>query len=339
MQRVDYLIVGQGIAGTLLADALLNRGCTIAMIDGKPVIPSASEQAGGVLHAGAGNTFTPDPFFTQCLDFALRTYREWETRLHAEYISTRTLLLFRDVPGLPDYLRDDQDNIPSFFHNTHTLKQVHPVYQFNVGLFLSEAAKWLGTKALLIQEEFDTNKLEIHDNGVEYAQIQAKAVICCEGISAMRSRYFNVLPFIKNRGDILHVHIPDLPRGFVYENKVRLVERPSGLWWCGSNHQWNYTDLHPNKIWRKEVVDHLHAWLKVPFEIRQHTVGERPTTAGQFPLIGMHPSYPRLGIFNGLGTRGLTLAPWYAAHVAKWLCGEIPEIPGYPRERFLRWLK
>ncbi len=39
-------------------------------------------------------------------------------------------------------------------------------------------------------------------------------------------------------------------------------------------------------------------------------------------MLGLHPSYPQVGIFNGLGTKGCLLAPYFAAHMADFLTGK-----------------
>lgn len=338
MQRADFIIVGQGIAGTLLADALLKRNKSVVIADGRPVTPAASEQAGGLLHAGAGKDLAPDPFIKQCLDLAVPLYQSLEDRYQVECITQKPLLIFKDVPNLPEVDWQHHAWLNSHFHLTDQPKMLQSAYQLNVVSFLAAARRFFKTHQLFLEEVFDSDKLVVHSDGVEYSNVEARAVVFCDGTTSIRSRYFKNLPFIKNRGDVLYLHIPDLPPQFVYEQSVRLVHREHQHWWCGSNHQWDYNDLNPDVLWRDNVLQQLTSWLKIPFEVIQHTVAERPTTAGQFPLAGMHPGERRVGILNGLGTRGLTLAPWYATHFAAMLCGEISQIPGYNYARFSKWL-
>ena len=48
-RQVDFIIVGQGIAGTLLAHDLLEKGHSVYIID-KPMIASASKVAAGLIN-------------------------------------------------------------------------------------------------------------------------------------------------------------------------------------------------------------------------------------------------------------------------------------------------
>ena len=63
---------------------------------------------------------------------------------------------------------------------------------------------------------------------------------------------------------------------------------------------------------KTELVDKLKKVLKIPFEIVNHQAGIRPTVNDRRPLIGLHPKHPTLAIFNGLGTKGVMLAPYFA---------------------------
>jgi len=43
-----------------------------------------------------------------------------------------------------------------------------------------------------------------------------------------------------------------------------------------------------------------------------HQAGIRPGSRDKHPFIGWHPAHTMLGIFNGFGSRGSLLVPWYA---------------------------
>jgi len=62
----------------------------------------------------------------------------------------------------------------------------------------------------------------------------------------------------------------------------------------------------------------------VNFQIDQYEeieklVGVRPATQDRRPLVGMHPTMS-VGIFNGFGSKGVSLMPYFAdAFVGEWL--------------------
>ena len=44
----------------------------------------------------------------------------------------------------------------------------------------------------------------------------------------------------------------------------------------------------------------------------EHKAGVRPTVSDRRPLIGLHPENKQLAVFNGMGTKGVMIAPYFA---------------------------
>jgi glycine/D-amino acid oxidase-like deaminating enzyme len=56
-----------------------------------------------------------------------------------------------------------------------------------------------------------------------------------------------------------------------------------------------------------------------PFEVTDHQWGFRPTTPDRRPILGRHPVHKNIFIFNGLGTKGISLAPYFSEVLVHWL--------------------
>jgi glycine/D-amino acid oxidase-like deaminating enzyme len=117
----------------------------------------------------------------------------------------------------------------------------------------------------------------------------------------------------------LLVDIPALDISYIYHQQLRLVPAHEGLFWCGSNYRWDYNDLLPDQLWRQYATAVLNKWLRLPYTIIDHIVAERPTTAGQAPVVMLHPEIPSVAMLNGLGTRGFSMGPLLAKQMAKML--------------------
>ena len=59
--------------------------------------------------------------------------------------------------------------------------------------------------------------------------------------------------------------------------------------------------------------------MKIPFEVVDHLAGIRPTVFDRRPFIGLHQQQTQIGIFNGLGTKGASLGPFWAAKFVEFL--------------------
>jgi glycine/D-amino acid oxidase-like deaminating enzyme len=53
-----------------------------------------------------------------------------------------------------------------------------------------------------------------------------------------------------------------------------------------------------------------------------HQAGVRPVIDAGYPALGRHPAYPQLAYFNGLGSKGSLLAPFFADQLVACLLGE-----------------
>ena len=84
------------------------------------------------------------------------------------------------------------------------------------------------------------------------------------------------------------------------------------VYWLGSNYLWEFPDDQPTGQFRKQTELLLKAWLKVPFKIVDHKAAVRPANIDRRPFAGFHPTYKNIGILNGMGTKGCSLAPFFA---------------------------
>ena len=75
-------------------------------------------------------------------------------------------------------------------------------------------------------------------------------------------------------------------------------------------------------------------------EVLEHEVGIRPTVIDRRPLLGKHPEFDNILIFNGLGTKGVMLAPYFAQHLVDFIEGNILELEGEVNiNRFNKYFK
>ena len=82
-------------------------------------------------------------------------------------------------------------------------------------------------------------------------------------------------------------------------------------YWVGSSYEWNFNDALPSQGFKEKMITALDAVLKLPYEVVDHLVGIRPANTERRPFVGLHPKYPQLGICNGMGTKGCSLAPYF----------------------------
>ena len=77
---------------------------------------------------------------------------------------------------------------------------------------------------------------------------------------------------------------------------------------------------------QNRLLEFVTKTIKVPFEIIHRRTGIRPSSKNRKPVLGTHPEYSQLHIFNGMGTKGSSLAPYFSSQLVDYIEGKV-EIP------------
>ena len=182
-------------------------------------------------------------------------------------------------------------------------------------------------------------ELKVFANKIQYKNITASTIIFCDGNSSVHNPYFKLLPFAPNKGEVLLLEIPGLSNNLVYKKGMMMAPLATpDLWWIGSSYAWEFDHTNPTKEFRERTEQLLKAWLKIPFQITDHLSGIRPATLERRPFVGLHPYYPNIGILNGMGTKGCSLAPFFANQFIDHLLHHMPITPEADIKRFSRTL-
>ena len=322
MKKADYLIIGQGLAGSCLALELIGRGKQILVMD--RVDPhSASRVAAGMF-----NPITSKVRSTTWKAELLFPH------LHQFYSSAEQLTGGKFYYPLPMYRPfssiDDQkgwDIFESKFLKKLHLKSVYGqmVYDPLGGLELSHSG-FLDTHSFVDSVNYYLNlrgcitpafkELNVNENFLEHCNLLADRVVFCEGSHVVKNPYFNWLPISKLKGEVLELDA-DLPTDIIFNRSVYLVPL-GGKFKAGSTYDRSGQEGN-SEAGIKDIQNRLSELLKVPFKTLAQDWGFRPVVRDRRPVIGQHPDRKGIYIFNGLGTKGVSLAPWVAECLSNWM--------------------
>jgi glycine oxidase len=348
MKEIDYILVGQGLAGTLLAISLLEANQNILVIDNFTE-GGASKIAAGLINPVTGRRIVKSWRIDDFLPVAKKTYQSIENQYNIKI--WKDLNIVRTLKNAEDenewLLRSSWAEYQPFC-NYLTPPSVFSAFQnkikpfYGYGEILESAQvdlkvllsffkeKWLN-EGILMQEKFDYEALKSNEIGVSYKDFKAKKIIFCEGAAGVKNPFFNYLPFNLDKGELLLVRIPNTHFTKVFKNNISIVSisdiSPSGndLYWVGATNEWNSPHDLPTEEKKQLLINELSEILTTDFEVIDHQAAYRPTVKDRRPLIGFHPENLNLAIFNGFGTKGASLAPYWAAHFSSILLrgGEI----------------
>lgn len=349
--QADYLIIGQGIAGTWLSYFLAEEKASFVVIDAAhPRAPS--RVAAGIINPVTGRRYHTTWLADTLIPFAAEAYRQLGEKLGIRAISRRTIIDFFPTPQMrqgfmenaanaADYMRlaeDEQQHLASFNYELG-FGTISPAYTAHLDQVLPAWRKELQRRGLLVEAVFDSSLLHVGDDHVQYDQIRAGRIIFCDGMQAATHPLFQRLPFAPNKGEALLLEIPGLNPEYIYKRGMMLVPLATeNHWWLGSGYQWDYPNLEPTPEFRQKASALLRDWLRMPFSIQDHLAAERPATVERRPFVGVHPHQPLAALLNGLGTKGCSLAPFFARELVNHLLHGKPITPQADLQRFSRVL-
>jgi len=206
----------------------------------------------------------------------------------------------------------DQWQYQDIFNYDFGFGEVDPCYVVNLKEILPLWRKKLLSNNQLLEEDFEITELKQTNAGISYKNIKAKKIFFCDGIHSSRNPFFKPLPFALNKGEALLIEAPGIPPTHIFKKGMMLTSIQKDLFWLGSNYLWEFPDDQPTEQFRKQTELLLRSWLKVPFKIVDHKASVRPANIERRPFVGLHPTYKNIGILNGMGTKGCSLAPFFA---------------------------
>lgn len=333
----DFIIVGQGIAGTLLAHFLMQAGKTVLVIDNHHQ-GASSKAAAGIINPVTGRKYVKSWRVDDLLPVAKQTYRELADLLGVEIFHPRNVIRTMSnakeendwsvrtaEPGYQAYVSDEVE-LGAYAEKTNPAFSYGEVLQggqTDLPLLIERFRKYLMEKDAILNAEFDFDQLDIFAEGIRYQDFTAKKIIFCEGAKGKQNPYFSYLPFHGDKGEALIVRIPDAGFEKILKQQIFIVPlREDDLYWIGSTYDRHYQDDKPSEKGYNYLHEHLKNLLRVPFEVVDHVAAVRPTVRDRRPFLGLHPKFPQLGIFNGLGTKGASLGPFWAKQLVDFLLHE-----------------
>ena len=329
----DYLIVGQGIAGSTLAYLLRKKGKSVFIID-KYSSNSSSQVAAGLVNPITGRRIVKSWMADTALPYAFQFYSDYKTETGDEVFHkmdalevTGTVHEFNEwtrrmeEQNLNHYFRDDAPNYlyRGKIRDFIKLVRITSSGWMDIPLFVRGIRNLFEKENNFINELFDEQELIISENDISYQDIKAKKIIFCEGYRCLKNKFWNFLPLIPAKGEIVVIKCPELPQDFILLSGMFIVPIGNQEFRCGATYEWKFEDELPTETGKSKLLEMLNAVLNVNFEITEHTSGVRPTVKDRRPIIGMHPDFSNVGIFNGLGTKGVSLAPYFANQLVEYL--------------------
>ncbi|MDH5328239.1 MAG: FAD-binding oxidoreductase [Gammaproteobacteria bacterium] len=352
MQQVDILIIGQGLAGSLLAWTLLKSGQRLHIVD--DVHPNAASRvAAGLINPVTGQRLVKTWYLEQCYPFALDFYRDMEREFSRPFFFQRDLIqLFQSQQQQQQWLKRQQSPGydswcgqkmgPEDKELSH-LQQDFGAYRQTRSGFVDISAllqcyrQYFNDKGCLTTGQFDYSQLQLPGRdtiqssaSVQWNGLRAQRVVFCEGYRVVRNPWFCGVGMRPVKGEILTLESTALLSREIINRGKWLLPLSEQRYRCGATYNHN-CDLTPEGVpadpgAQTELTDALQSmFVTIPdYQVTALQVGVRPASVDRRPLLGPHPEFPYLHLFNGFGSKGSLMLPYFARVMSDFLIGKTP---------------
>jgi glycine oxidase len=322
-RKLDYIIVGQGLVGSAVALQLLRRNKKILVID-RPLANSSSRIAVGLFNPITGRhmvkTWMADKIFPYLHTF----YQEAEALTKQNFFYSLPLYRpFLSIEEQNEWMAKSADPIYEGYIEKITTQPAFPSINDTYGGLTLMQCGYLDTihyiqsvrmliqqQGIFLEEIFEENKLTIRSKNVDYKEYEAAQIIFCQGVET--NKWFSWVPILPLKGETLRIQSNYEEKMILNRGVYAVPANQKGEWRVGATY--TFTDLSPDTTdkAREELTQKMKELVSFPFTIIDQQWGLRPSTHDRRPILGRHPEYENLSILNGMGPKGVSLAPYFS---------------------------
>ncbi|MCR9181452.1 MAG: FAD-dependent oxidoreductase [Flavobacteriaceae bacterium] len=323
---VDYIIVGLGLAGIAFCETLLENKKTFVVFDTGN--NTSSTVAAGLYNPVILKRFTPAWNAFEQIQKALPFYENIEAKLKVKIdYKTPVFRIFNTIEEQNRWFEASDKPVLEHFISpkVHINQNKHIKAEFGFGEVLQSGRidtkslldfyrNYLLDKKWLLEEPFVYTALQL-TKPLQYNSIQSKYIVFCEGFGIKNNPFFNQLPLVGNKGELLTIKAPDLKLDVILKSGVFIIPIGGDLYKVGATYNWEDKDTSPTLEAREELLGKLNKIVSCNYEVVSHKAGVRPTVIDRKPLLGQHSEFKNLFVLNGLGTHGVMIGPTAAENL------------------------
>lgn len=335
----DFLIIGQGISGTVLSYQLINKGYSVLIIDDTHQT-SSTMVAAGLINPLVLKRLTKTWRAEEFIKFNDVFYAQLENEINSSFVIEKTIVKLissndernfwikrSKIDGVKEYITEnlkDLSNYSFLHHNLFSGGEVKKTGWIDTKTLLTSYRRYLIERNLLLVESFNYQHLNLDDKEISYNNIKAKQVIFCDGYQSVNNPLFNWIPLSLVKGELLIIKSEAISDEYIFNKKIFILPIGNQHYKIGATYNWNDLSLLPTEDKKSELIRNLEELINCDYEVVEQIVGIRPAVKDRRPLNGTHPKHKNIHLFNGMGSRGLFMAPKLGEEFVNYLTDNSP---------------
>ena len=222
MKKVDYIIVGLGLAGIAFCEQCLAAGKTVMVYDSGA--PGASRVAAGLYNPVILNKYTLPWKAIEQFDLAMPYYKSLEVKLGVQLMQGLPVRkVFNSVEDQNNWFAaSDRRGLdlfmePKLVKNSFTeisapydYGEVRETGRIDIKTLQSSYQAYLETSNAFAKAPFIHSDIVFEDQEISYQGVKAKRIVFAEGYGVKQNPYFSALPLVGNKGEYIIIKAKEL---------------------------------------------------------------------------------------------------------------------------------
>lgn len=344
---MKILVVGGGVAGISLAFALKKNNCDVKLIDKN--INHSSKIAAGIMNPVVFKRLTTSWLVEDIKPFAEKFYQDLENLFGSQILHHKPMRRFFSTEFEGENWKNKElnsevslfvknldvtDKDYEFGNNTLGTGQVVGTCYVKSKHFMELSHAYLQKEGILKYDDFDFSKFDAIQKC--YNKEIFDKVVFAEGYEGANNPFFSYLPFKGTKGEILTIESEEIPTEEILNRRCFVLPISDNTFRLGATFTWDNLEPTTTESAREELLGNLATLTNTTVRVKHQDAGIRPTSADRRPFIGPHPENNDLFIFNGLGTKGYMIAPYFANQLVEHILTNTDIHPEADIQRFYR---
>lgn len=329
------LIIGGGLAGCTLAIQFIQQGHTVSVVDSGT--NHSSTVAAGMINPLVFRRMTRSWRLDEFLEYGYPFYQQLEKLTSSRFFHPIIIRRFFSSQQERGFWEEKsvKEQFINYMHPIVPEDETYMPYANQYGSGRVKQAAYIQTTQFLSScKTYISTNGKWHTEVIDYSSIDPinstwknevfDYIIFCEGYLGKENPWFGHLPLNQTKGETLTVELANLPENESLNRKCFMLPIGNHQFKVGATYVWNTNTLNITEEGKEHLLANLNYLTdEIPKVISQNA-GVRPTTVDRRPLMGQHPEFNKLYVFNGLGTKGYMMAPLLSKELASFITHGTP---------------
>lgn len=357
----DFCILGAGIAGLSLADALQEHDFSVTVVEKNDIGSGASGTPGALVNPATGRRGTKSWKAEQCYRAIRRNLEKVQAISSELFFHNNGLLRPALSQKMVRKMREQFEKTiwPDGWCLWQTEKEIkdrHPGINcvdgglwlpigltVDAGAYLQAYAQFLHSKKVSIATQCDAGFERENNRWIIHAEdkiISSSHLVFATGYSTVEHHFWNFLPLEGVKGQLAKFKAGKELTNFNHSiSSLGYIARfgKTNEFIQGSTYEHDFEEIKTDKKGEQYLLKRMKRTLpqlSEKAELVDQWAGVRLFTPDKKPVAGRHPKMENLHIFTALGSKGLMYGKFLAEHYAKHFKTGIDLFPEISINRF-----